>query len=115
MSFAQKTSLTSGWALNKFAATLWASAAVGACAGSDLVVEAFVGTLFVLAANTLLRPVVNAINRRPIDDESTEVTYSVFVIAPRDQQKPARECLERILEAAQYPVPRAQIDGLLVR
>jgi putative Mg2+ transporter-C (MgtC) family protein len=86
------------------AATLWGSAAVGACAGAHLFVEAVLGATFVLAANTLLQPVVNAINRRPIDDESTEVTYSVFVIAPRDRQKPARNCLERMLEAAKYPV-----------
>ncbi|MDP9123630.1 MAG: MgtC/SapB family protein [Pseudomonadota bacterium] len=86
------------------AATLWGSAAVGACAGAHLFVEAVLGAVFVLAANTLLRPIVNAINRRPIDVVSAEVTYSVFVIAPRDQQKAARECLERILQAAQYPV-----------
>lgn len=38
------------------AATLWGSAAVGACAGADLIGEALVGALFVLASNTLLRP-----------------------------------------------------------
>jgi len=86
------------------AATLWGSAAVGACAGAHLFVEAVLGAIFVLAANTLLRPVVNAVNRRPIDVRSAEVTYSVFVIAPRENQKPARECLESVLEAARYPV-----------
>jgi uncharacterized membrane protein YhiD involved in acid resistance len=43
------------------AATLWTSAAVGACAGADLLAEAVLGTLFILAANTLLRPIVNNI------------------------------------------------------
>ena len=52
------------------AATLWGSAAVGACAGADLIGEALVASLFVLASNTLLRPVVNRINRRPVNDES---------------------------------------------
>src|ERR1700678_2147774 len=42
------------WGLNT-AATLWCSAAVGACAGSDLPGEAAVLTAFVLAGNTLLR------------------------------------------------------------
>ena len=37
------------------AATLWGSAAVGACAGASLVAEAGLATLFVLASNTLLR------------------------------------------------------------
>jgi uncharacterized membrane protein YhiD involved in acid resistance len=49
------------------AATLWGSAAVGACAGADLILEAAISAVFVLAANTLLRPVVNRINRQPID------------------------------------------------
>jgi hypothetical protein len=50
------------WGLNT-AATLWCSAAVGACAGADLAIEAVALTCFVLAGNTLLRPLVNAINR----------------------------------------------------
>src|SRR5215475_2813763 len=37
------------------AATLWCSAAVGACAGSGLLAEAGLLTVFVLAGNTLLR------------------------------------------------------------
>ncbi|MEP6965298.1 MAG: MgtC/SapB family protein, partial [Polaromonas sp.] len=49
------------------AATLWCSAAVGACTGAGLVIEAIMGTLFVLAANTLLRPIVDQINRQPLD------------------------------------------------
>src|SRR6478735_7081092 len=43
------------------AATLWASAAVGSCAGADMVAQAAALTVFVLAGNTLLRPLVNAI------------------------------------------------------
>jgi putative Mg2+ transporter-C (MgtC) family protein len=45
------------------AATLWGSATVGVCAGADLILEALLATLFVLAANTLLRPVVSLINQ----------------------------------------------------
>jgi putative Mg2+ transporter-C (MgtC) family protein len=86
------------------AATLWGAAAVGACAGADLIAEALLAALFVLAGNTLLRPVVNAINRRPIDDENSEVTYSVCVICNRQHQKDARDQLESLLEAANYPV-----------
>src|ERR1700745_3768064 len=55
------------WGLNT-AATLWASAAVGACAGADLAAEAVMLTAFVLAGNTLLRPLVNAINRSPVEE-----------------------------------------------
>jgi putative Mg2+ transporter-C (MgtC) family protein len=85
------------------AATLWGSAAVGACAGADLIVEAIFATVFVLAANTLLRPVVNQINRQPMDTETVEVTNTVYVIAPRAKQKEAMQRLEAALEAAEYP------------
>ena len=85
------------------AATLWGSAAVGACAGADLIVEAILATVFVLAANTLLRPVVNRINRQPLDTQGVEVTNTIYVIAPRSQQKEAMQRLEAALETAHYP------------
>ncbi|WP_295442269.1 MgtC/SapB family protein [uncultured Thiodictyon sp.] len=84
------------------AATLWGSAAVGACAGSDLLLEAVLGAAFVLAANTLLRPLANRINRQPIDTLGVEVTNTVHVIAQRSQQKEALRLLESTLEAADY-------------
>lgn len=90
------------------AATLWGSAAVGACAGADLVVEAALVTLFVLAANTLLRPLVNAINRTPIDEQASEVAYAFYAICRKESQRGIRERLEELLEAANYPV--AEID-----
>lgn len=86
------------------AATLWGSAAVGACAGADLIGEALIAALFVLASNTLLRPVVNRINRHPIDEELTEATYAVFIVCRRDAQAEAQDKLVQLLEAANYPV-----------
>src|ERR1700744_3317589 len=62
------------------AATLWGSAAVGAGAGADLIGEAILAALFVLASNTLLRPVANRINRRPVQEAFGEATYAVYVI-----------------------------------
>jgi len=50
----------------KTAATLWGSAAVGACAGADLIVEAILAAVIVLVANTLLRPAVNRILAAPL-------------------------------------------------
>ena len=86
------------------AATLWGAAAVGACAGADLIPEAVLATLFVLAGNTLLRPVANAINRKPIDDKTSEVAYSVCVICHRQSQKETSDRLEALLEVSHYPV-----------
>ncbi len=86
------------------AATLWGSAAVGACAGADLLLEAILGAGFVLASNTLLRPIVNRINRQPLNVEAVEVTHTVYVITRRDQQKEALGLLEETLESASYPI-----------
>jgi putative Mg2+ transporter-C (MgtC) family protein len=46
------------------AASLWGSAAVGVAAGTGMPFEAVLGTLFVLSANTLLRPIVNGTPRK---------------------------------------------------
>jgi len=89
------------WGLNT-AATLWCSAAVGACAGADLGFEAVALTAFVLAGNTLLRPLVNAINRAPITQGATEAIYEVHVTTSTGQLDEAREVLRDQLEAANY-------------
>jgi putative Mg2+ transporter-C (MgtC) family protein len=86
------------------AATLWGSAAVGAAAGADLVLEAVLGCGFVLAANTLLRPLVNRINRQPIDTPAVEVTHTVHVVAPRQRQREALRVLEDMLDEAGHPL-----------
>lgn len=91
------------------AATLWGAAAVGACAGADLIAEAIVVAVFVLAGNTLLRPLVNLINRQPIDDEMSEVTYTVCVICDRPIQKQAIELVEALLEKADYPIGKMEV------
>lgn len=90
------------------AATLWGSGAVGACSGAGLPGEAVLAALFVLASNTLLRPVVNRINRRPFDEHAGEATYMVNVICARDAQADVREQVIDILEASSYPA--RQID-----
>jgi len=91
------------WGLNT-AATLWCSAAVGACAGADLAVEAVVLTALVLAGNTLLRPLVNAINRTPINEGSTEAIYEVRLTTDAEHLNEARELLTAKLETASYPL-----------
>lgn len=92
------------------AATLWGSAAVGAAAGSDLLIEAILGTFFVLAANTLLRPVVNSINRQPLDDESVEVTHSVQIIVDRLHQKAVMLLFREELARGNYPKSELEIE-----
>lgn len=86
------------------AATLWCSAAVGAAAGADLIADAALLTAFVIAGNTLLRPLVNRINRAPIAEEALEATYEVRLAVTAEAEDRAREALIEALEAASYPV-----------
>src|ERR1700738_2824877 len=86
------------------AATLWASAAMGCCAGADLIAQAALLTLFVLGGNPLLRPLVNAIDRIPIDEQASEASYDVLVTTDAASVAAVRELLLEKLEAANYPV-----------
>ena len=92
------------------AATLWCSAAVGAFAGADLPLEACFVTVAVLAGNTLLRPLVNLIDRIPIDESATEATYEVQVTVAPEGSGPARDLLVERLEAAGYPVGAIEVE-----
>ena len=96
------------WGLNT-AATLWCSAAVGACAGADLAVEAIVLTAFVLAGNTLLRPLVNAINRAPITEGTTEAIYEVRLTTGAEHLDEGRELLTTQLKTANYPLREIEV------
>jgi putative Mg2+ transporter-C (MgtC) family protein len=93
------------------AATLWCSAAVGAGAGAGLVVESAMLTGFVIAGNTLLRPLVNRINRIPIDEEAGEATYEVRLSVTAVEADDAREALIEALEAAHYPVADVETEA----
>lgn len=91
------------------AATLWSSAAVGACAGVDRVAEAAMVAAFILAANTLLRPLVNFINRIPIDEGAAEAEYQVRVGVEVDHVDTLRDALSSRLKAAKYPVAKVAV------
>jgi putative Mg2+ transporter-C (MgtC) family protein len=71
----------------------------------------------VLAGNTLLRPLVNAINRIPLDAKASEATYQ-FKLAVTPHALPTmRDRLVEQLEASHYPVADVEVvevgDGLL--
>jgi putative Mg2+ transporter-C (MgtC) family protein len=90
------------------AATLWASAAVGSCAGADMVAQAVALTVFVIAGNTLLRRLVNAINRIPLNEKALEATYYFKVAVTTEALPDIRDRLVEKLESAKYPV--ADVD-----
>jgi len=86
------------------AATLWASAAVGAFAGAGQAGEAVLVAAFVLAGNTLLRPLVDLVNRRPIRPGETEAHYKVHVVCRPENVTAVRDMLYDELEMHNYPI-----------
>jgi putative Mg2+ transporter-C (MgtC) family protein len=86
------------------AATLWCSAAVGTLSGSGMPGEAATLAGFVLAGNTLLRPLVNWVNRRPIDSSVTEAKYLIHAVCRAQDVSDVRDLLDRELSRANYPI-----------
>ena len=86
------------------AATLWASAAVGAFAGGGRLAEAVLVAAFVLSGNTLLRPLVNYVNRRPISPETTEALYRVHATCRPESVPDVRDLLSEELDRHHYPI-----------
>lgn len=86
------------------AATLWASAAVGAFSGGGQEGEAVLVAAFVLAGNTLLRPLVDFVNRRPVKAGETEALYRVHLICAPEEVSIARDLLFEELERRHYPI-----------
>jgi putative Mg2+ transporter-C (MgtC) family protein len=91
------------------AATLWASAAVGSCAGADMVAQSAALTLFILAGNTLLRPLVNAIDRIPMNEKTSEANYEIVVTTDARAAAAIRDAINERLEAASYPVRETKV------
>ncbi|WP_442754070.1 MgtC/SapB family protein [Methylocystis sp. JAN1] len=85
------------------AATIWCSAVTGAFAGADHPAEAVLMCAFVLAGNTFLRPLVNIIERSPIDESQTESTFELRVLTDEQSRDALRDLVEERLEAAKYP------------
>jgi putative Mg2+ transporter-C (MgtC) family protein len=86
------------------AATLWATAAVGAFAGTGAFGEAALVTIFILAGNTALRPLANFIDRRPISQDATEAVYRVHVTCRPENVSEARDLLFEEVERHNYPI-----------
>jgi putative Mg2+ transporter-C (MgtC) family protein len=61
------------------AATLWCSAAVGLLAGEGFALYGLVAAILVIGANTALRPIVQAINRQPVDFTEEEQHYVITI------------------------------------
>jgi putative Mg2+ transporter-C (MgtC) family protein len=91
------------------AATLWCSAAVGTFSGAGHPIEAVAVAAFVLAGNTMLRPMVNWVNRRPIDESTTEAHYRVHATCEGRNVADVRDLLDEVLSRLKYPIREIEV------
>lgn len=92
------------------AATLWCSAAVGACVGSDMLAEGFLLTFFIIAGNTLLRPIVRAIDRIPLQAKTMETGYGMRVVTCRLDAQEMTALIRERLEEADYTIGKLSLS-----
>ncbi|HBY63665.1 MAG TPA: methyltransferase [Solibacterales bacterium] len=89
------------------AATLWCSAAVGACAGAGQEADAILITAFLLTANIALRPLSRLVDRRAAGHRGTPMTYRVELVCEKAGIAGVREAVlagVRALPAAVHAV-----------
>lgn len=86
------------------AATIWCSAVTGGFSGAGRPFEAMMLAGFVLGGNTFLRPLVNFMERAPIDESAVEAIYDVRATVTEQRRDALRDLLVERLEDAKYPV-----------
>jgi putative Mg2+ transporter-C (MgtC) family protein len=75
------------------AATMWATAAVGALAGFGYAAQAAIGAAVVLFVHVVLRPVVQRINRQPDDHTEVVRTFEIHATCRQDVEERVRTAL----------------------
>jgi len=75
------------------AATIWATAAVGALAGLAFFEEAAMGALAIILLNVLLQPIVERIDARARRHQNQETVYKLSVVYDADQKTPVGETI----------------------
>jgi putative Mg2+ transporter-C (MgtC) family protein len=79
------------------AATLWGTAAVGTLAGIGAFPQAAIGAAAVLAANVLLRPIVQRINRRSFEGTEVARSYEIRVVCRAADENTVRAAMSQAL------------------
>src|SRR5271155_1937917 len=81
------------------AATLWCSAAVGACAGAGEMLEAVFVAMLLIGINIVLRPLSRYIDRRSLSKLDTHALYRLRLVCPTEHRMDAEFQLTRAIAA----------------
>ena len=84
------------------AATLWCSAAVGACAGAGEMLDAVFVTALLVGINLALRPLSRYLDRKSLVHVQSEIVYRIGATSPEASEHEAKDLLLRTI--AQTPV-----------
>lgn len=88
------------------AATLWCAAAIGSLAGAGLYIVAVLGTIAVVGANTVMRPISRLVNsRRGFPDD----------VSPADDDEDADAAVEYLLEARTNDKSEPRVRALVLQ
>ena len=80
------------------AATLWCSAAVGACAGAGELLDAVFVMVLLISVNSLLRPLSRFIDQRSLAVVSSQILYRLRLVCDTKQEAEAGRLLERSIK-----------------
>lgn len=80
------------------AATLWCSAAVGVLTSAGFILEAIVGTLYILCANVYLRIFVRKFGGNSRVDEDQETIYTIRVVCTSNEEFHVRSLLVHMFQ-----------------
>ena len=75
------------------AATLWCSAAVGACAGAGELLDAVVVGFGLIGINLILRPISRFIDRRALARQDVAMSYMIAAVCSESYESEARAIL----------------------
>jgi putative Mg2+ transporter-C (MgtC) family protein len=89
------------------AATLWCSAAVGACAGSGELLDAVFVTILLVSINLILRPLSRFIDRRSASLEQS-IIYRLKVLCSSEREIEVRAVLLRAIAERRLVLRRLQ-------
>ncbi len=81
------------------AATLWCSAAVGACAGAGEMLDAIFVTILLVTINLALRPLSRSIDRKSLAGRGSAGVYRLAITSSRQHEREVSALIMRSLAA----------------
>jgi putative Mg2+ transporter-C (MgtC) family protein len=92
------------------AATLWCSAAVGACAGGGEMLDAVFVTALLISINLVLRPLSRYIDQRSLAMLDTHVLHRVRVFCETENQKEAEYQITRAIASRSLALREIRVE-----